>query len=219
MTQAVAWLGGFDPDAVPGWGVARAGAGCQPGGVRVMALGASDCEALRDGVLGQPVNSLSSLAYVVAGGYVVRRGGPVVAAVALGAIGAGSLLYHGPMPPGARAAHDGSIVAFLAVALVVAWRRRSFPGPPPLALVALAGGVVVNLLTRTGAPLCRPASLAQGHAVWHVLTAVAAAAWLARWGSSADAARSPALDPVPEPARQVADLPGAGPHGSGYQPR
>ena len=47
----------------------------------VLALGASDCEALHAGLLGQPANSLSSLAYVAAGAYVLRRGGPGIETV------------------------------------------------------------------------------------------------------------------------------------------
>lgn len=80
----------------------------------VLALGASDCEALHAGLLGQPANSLSSLAYVAGGAYVLRRGGLAGPALALGAVGIGSVLYHGPMPPGAEALHDGTIVALLA---------------------------------------------------------------------------------------------------------
>lgn len=157
----------------------------------LIALGGSDCEALRSGLLGQPVNSLSSLAYVAAAAYLLRRGGPLGPVVALAAVGVGSALYHGPMPPGAALVHDGSLVAVPTTALSVAWRRRSFPRPPALALVALLAGVVANLLTRTGAPLCRPDSLAQGHALWHVLTAVGAAAWLGRWS------RTPTVDRLP----------------------
>jgi len=37
----------------------------------------------------------------------------------------------------------------------------------------LVVGAVVNVLGRTGAPLCDPESLYQGHALWHVLTAAA----------------------------------------------
>jgi hypothetical protein len=53
-----------------------------------------------------------------------------------------------------------------------------FAGP----LYWLAGGLltvglVVNLLFRTDAPFCDPDSLAQGHAGWHALTAVALGAW------------------------------------------
>jgi hypothetical protein len=136
---------------------------------------------LRGGWLGQPVNALSSLAYVVAGGYVLRRGGrgALVPAIALGAVGAGSVLYHGPMPTGAELAHDGSIVA-LAVAAPLSWLRRAPRRPPAAALVVGAAAIVVNLLTRTGAPLCQPDSVLQGHAAWHILTATAIALWLGR---------------------------------------
>jgi hypothetical protein len=148
--------------------------------VGVLALGASDCEALNGGWLGQPVNCLSSLAYVGAGAYVLRLGGPraMPLAVALGAVGVGSVLYHGPMPPGAEAVHDGSIVALAATIVLTAAMRRSLPRPPTVALVTFGAAVAVNLLTRTDAPLCRPHSLLQGHAVWHVLTAAALATWL-----------------------------------------
>jgi hypothetical protein len=144
----------------------------------VLALGASDCEALRDGWLAQPVNTLSSVAYVVAGAYVLRRGGPRASALALAAVGVGSVLYHGPMPPGAELVHDGSILV-LAATVPLAWRRHSLRWPPAVALIAGAAAIVVNILTRTGAPLCRPSSLLQGHAAWHVLTAIAIAAWFA----------------------------------------
>jgi hypothetical protein len=144
----------------------------------LLALGASDCEALRDGWLGQPVNTLSSLAYVAAGVYVLRRGGPRTPALVLASVGIGSVLYHGPMPPGAELVHDGSIVA-LGAAVLVTWWRRSFRWPSAAALLTLAVAIVVNVLTRTGAPLCRPGSLLQGHAAWHVLTAIAIATWLA----------------------------------------
>jgi hypothetical protein len=149
--------------------------------VDVLALGASDCEALHGGWLGQPVNALSSLAYVVAGGYVLRRGGrgALVPAIALGAVGAGSVLYHGPMPAGAELAHDGSLIA-LAVAAPLSWLRRAPRRPPAAALVVGAAAIAVNLLTRTGAPLCQPDSVLQGHAAWHILTATAIALWLGR---------------------------------------
>lgn len=150
----------------------------QAGYVALLALGASDCEALRDGWLGQPVNTLSSVAYVVAGAYVLRRGGPRISALALAAVGVGSVLYHGPMSPGAELAHDGSIVA-LAATVPLAWRRGSLRRPPAAAAIAGAAAIVVNLLTRTGAPLCRPESVLQGHGAWHILTAIAIALWFA----------------------------------------
>ena len=67
----------------------------------LLALGGSDCEALHDGLLGQPANSMSSLAYVVVAAYVLHRGAPPAPALALALVGVGSVLYHGPMPPGA----------------------------------------------------------------------------------------------------------------------
>lgn len=144
----------------------------------LLALGTSDCEALRDGWLGQPVNALSSAAYIVAGGYVLWRGGPRLPALALAAVGVGSILYHGPMSPGAELAHDASVVGLAATGFV-AWRRRSLRWPPAAALIVGGAAIVVNLLTRTGAPLCRPDSLLQGHGAWHVLTAAALALWFA----------------------------------------
>jgi hypothetical protein len=46
-----------------------------------------------------------------------------------------------------------------------------------LVLVALALGGLAFLFGRTGSPLCRPGSLLQIHAAWHLLVAVAAAAY------------------------------------------
>lgn len=42
---------------------------------------------------------------------------------------------------------------------------------------AVAVGGVVNALGHSGGALCTPESLLQAHALWHVLTAVALAAW------------------------------------------
>jgi hypothetical protein len=66
------------------------------------------------------------------------------------------------------------------------------PRAPIPALAALGAAVAVNLLTRTGAPLCRPGSLVQGHGAWHVLTAVAVGAWLVCWPSPGSTGRVPA---------------------------
>jgi hypothetical protein len=83
-------------------------------------LGATDCELLRDGLLAQPVNAVSSLAYVAAGVWVWSRArdtrgtdrtAAFVFGAALAAVGVGSVAYHGPQPAGARWVHDASILA------------------------------------------------------------------------------------------------------------
>lgn len=88
-------------------------------------LGQSDCERLLDGAfLAQPVNAVSSLAYVAAGLWVIaqartRDGGERTTQIAFGAavlaVGIGSVAFHGPQPPGARWVHDLAIVAVFAV--------------------------------------------------------------------------------------------------------
>lgn len=96
--------------------------------IREGGIGASDCEALGGGLLAQPVNALSSLAYVVVGVLVVVRARQLdspaarrvsaVLAVLLVAVGVGSVIFHGPQPTGARVLHDLPIL--LTVILMVA---------------------------------------------------------------------------------------------------
>lgn len=151
-------------------------------------LGCSDCERIRDGWLAQPVNTATSLAYVVAGAVVAaqdrqspadRRGG-LVSATLLAGVGLGSVAYHGPQPRGARAAHDWPIAGLtalvLATPLVRRWRgQRALPG-----WTAGRGGVIAALTAasaaayaggRSGAPTCAPDSPLQLHGAWHVLSA------------------------------------------------
>jgi Ceramidase len=90
-------------------------------------VGASDCEHIGQGLLGQPVNTLSSLAYVAVGMLLLRRAfrrsAPSVVlavyAVIVVAIGLGSVAFHGPMPSWGRFVHDLPIAAVLA--LVIAY--------------------------------------------------------------------------------------------------
>jgi hypothetical protein len=199
----------------------------------------SDCERLRDGLIAQPANTVSSLAYVAVGmwvlarvvrGDVPRRGAGLALGVALIAVGAGSVAFHGPGGGGGRFVHDLSIAGLLlvivgtdldtlgrswlpivavaagaAVMLVVApdssnavtavlgvgaagtevavsrighlRTTRADRVAYAVAAGCLALGVTVQLLGRTAAPLCDPDEVWQGHALWHVLTAVALGAW------------------------------------------
>lgn len=120
----------------------------------------SDCERVRDGVLAQPVNAWTSLAYVVAGAWVVGRSlsAPAVAArpavarvpLAFGALlalaGVGSVLYHGGDGEVSRWLHDASFLWVLVFVAVHDW--------PPAGVwdrarrnAALAAGLGVGVLT------------------------------------------------------------------------
>ncbi|MFW6091898.1 MAG: hypothetical protein ACODAF_08435 [Actinomycetota bacterium] len=190
------------------------------------------CEAYGEGLLGQPANTVTSLAFVAAGIAVLagRRGGTgrVSYALLVAAVGAGSLIQHGPYPDWQAYAHDLPMAALLAFTAVDAasdltgrrlsqlwWllptaamvllvavgpaastaaqvllagaaiglnlaraRRRPLLRPAVIGALALlaAGSLAGTLGDRTS--LCRPDTLLQGHAVWHVLAA-AGLWWLA----------------------------------------
>ncbi|HEY7605217.1 MAG TPA: hypothetical protein VID07_00410 [Actinomycetes bacterium] len=159
-----------------------------------MALAAGDCERLHDGLIAQPVNTASALAYVAVGAWLLGRRQPVFG-LAVAAAGIGSLDYHGPGSPAARLLHDGGLyavagyVAWTEVARRVGRARRAGTGVPwtglapdrrgayLTALAATAAGAVCWWAGRTASPWCDPDSLLQPHAAWHLLTAAALAAW------------------------------------------
>jgi hypothetical protein len=152
-------------------------------------MGCSDCERIRDGWLAQPVNALSSLAFVGAAGVVLartwglardRRGEVAGYGAMLALVGLGSVAFHGPQPPGARAMHDVPIPVLigLAVGTPLVRRRRGLaplPGWDRRRGAVLAATVVAALTSyaggRTGAPTCDPDSPLQLHGAWHLLSA------------------------------------------------
>ena len=153
-------------------------------------LGASDCERLGAGLLAQPVNAITGLGIVLAGGVLVaralrsppRRVEPLVFGTSVVAAGLGSVLYHGPQPSHAEAVHDLSILAVLSqVAFYeVRYRLRGRPADPKAFRVALASlgvGAAAFALGRTSSPLCDPDSPVQLHGAWHLLAALALAAY------------------------------------------
>jgi len=205
-----------------------------------MDFGANDCEAIHAGWLAQPVNAWSSLAYLAAGLWLVRRVGPVesdrkalagIYAMAVAANGVGSWFFHGPGTAAAGWLHDLAIAAVLvvivAVALVDLGRmspaqavrgtalatvvvglalavaeglglvvitlalpaagavvltvRRGIWAASTTSLIGGAGLLAVVVLAaaagRTGGVLCRPDSLMQGHAVFHLATASLLVGW------------------------------------------
>ncbi|MBY5163778.1 hypothetical protein [Salsipaludibacter albus] len=101
-----------------------------------------DCERLVEGFLGQPVNALTSLAFVVAGLVVLVRTRRAWLAAALVSTGVGSVLSHGPMPPGSAWAHDVSLTWLLVVAGASGTPVERWSTWPALAAIGLAVAVV-----------------------------------------------------------------------------
>lgn len=178
-------------------------------------LGDGDCEALRDGIWGQPTNTVSSFAFIGSGGWLAmraarlprgRRRGAAAYAALVALTGAGSVAYHGPQFPGAQFAHDVPILGALGIGTAVPlWRLRSgrapLPGWSPALGAALAGtGVLAGsayLAGRTASPLCRPRSLLQPHGLWHLATAASLGMWAhAVWSTDTDAPRDAGAVPV-----------------------
>ena len=103
-------------------------------------------------------------------------------AVSIGALAAlGLLLARRPQSGPAAGGAGAPVLGGFELAL---WRRGRRPGPRRRSRILLASaagagvaGVTVLSLSRSGGPWCRPDSLLQGHAVWHVCSAVAILSW------------------------------------------
>jgi hypothetical protein len=128
-------------------------------------LGAGDCERLREGLVAQPVNAASALAYLLAAAWLARQGAGRDAAarrealafgLAVAAAGVGSVDFHGPGSPAARWLHDAGLcaaVSFVAVhdlARLAGARRLAVPA---WAATAGAGGLLLGVAPRAGGAL------------------------------------------------------------------
>lgn len=140
---------------------------------------AGDCERIRPGLIGQPANTVSSLAFVVAAVPVLRwsrrpgRRSWAWVAAAAAVEGVGSVGYHGPGGRLGKAVHDGGLVALVAAAAGVVAQDPAARRPRPLAAGLGAAAVALHALSRTGGPLCSCDSRFQGHAAFHLLAAAA----------------------------------------------
>lgn len=115
-------------------------------------IAASDCERCRPGLVAQPVNTASSLAYVAAGAAMVRdarrrprrRRSEVALGWATVAVGLGSVAYHGPGGRLGHRAHDASLLATLGL-LAVADVELLLDGreAPPAVLAAVGAAALV----------------------------------------------------------------------------
>jgi hypothetical protein len=142
-------------------------------------IASDDCEEIRPGLIGQPANTVSSLAFVLAAVPISRvarrRGQPAWTAVALASAleGLGSVAFHGPGGRWAKALHDWGLIALVAtLGIAVGQEPRPHPRQPVTTTLA-AGAFALHALSRTGGPLCSCRSRLQGHAVFHVLAAAA----------------------------------------------
>ena len=118
-------------------------------------LATSDCERCRPGLVTQPANTVSSLAYVAAGAGVLveARRRPATAhpgAAAVGwslvAVGAGSVAYHGPGGGVGRWLHDASLLAMTGLVALsdVHAARGTAPSPGQVAAVGAPAGVAAH---------------------------------------------------------------------------
>ena len=142
----------------------------------------SDCEEIHPGLIAQPANALSSLAFVAVAVPIARaarrRGRPAWLGVALAAAveGAGSVAYHGPGGRASKRLHDGGLVALAATLAVALAGEGTSAHRRPLTAGLTVTAVVLHTLSRTGGPLCSCRSPLQGHALFHVVAAAALAA-------------------------------------------
>ena len=99
---------------------------------------AADCEAIGTGFLGQPVNGLTTLGFIIAGVFVAsRRRDRRWVGIALGATGVGSFLFHGPMPAGNEWAHDVTIAWLLVVVAATGTRAERYSRLPTLVVLGI----------------------------------------------------------------------------------
>jgi hypothetical protein len=104
---------------------------------------AADCELIGSGFLGQPVNSLTTFAFVVAGTVlIVARPDRRWVGIGLAATGVGSFLFHGPMPPGSEWAHDVTLAWLIAIVAGIGSRWERYSRFPALVVLAIAFAMV-----------------------------------------------------------------------------
>jgi hypothetical protein len=115
---------------------------------------AADCEAITAGFLGQPVNALSTLGFVVAGVFVIARNpGRRWVGIALIATGIGSFLFHGPMPPGDEWAHDVTLTGLIVVVAGSGTRVERYTRLPALAVIGVVFALAPTLADPIGVAL------------------------------------------------------------------
>lgn len=106
---------------------------------------AVDCELIGPGLLGQPVNTTTTLAFVIAGAVLLGRPRVRWVGVAVVATGIGSLLFHGPMPARAEWAHDVTLAWLILVIVGVDEPGERWSRLPGLGVIAVLFGLAPAL--------------------------------------------------------------------------
>jgi hypothetical protein len=153
----------------------------------LLAAGASDCERISSGFFAQPINAISSVAYVIVGVWVVARFPRTVARVFglfVVFVGVGSIGYHGWDDGSVDFVHDLAFPG--ALGFIALYELTHLRSPRRAAGYWVGGaafglGLIGRLVGATDGPWCAPGSVVQWHAFWHMATAVALGAWA--WGA------------------------------------
>ncbi len=95
-----------------------------------------DCEAVVHVFFGQPVNSLTTAAFLIGGALVIWRSEHTWVGIASIATGVGSFLFHGPMPPYSEWVHDFTLAWLLLVVASHGRRWERWARLPGLLVVA-----------------------------------------------------------------------------------
>jgi hypothetical protein len=99
---------------------------------------AADCETIGAGFLGQPVNSLTTIAFLVAGAVLIGlRPDRKWVGIGMAAAGLGSFLFHGPMPAGSEWAHDVTLAWLITIVAGIGSRWERLTRLPALLALAL----------------------------------------------------------------------------------
>ena len=110
----------------------------------------ADCEKIVGDLIGQPINTLTTLAFVIGGLIVIRvRRGRLWIGIGLIATGLGSFLFHGPMPTGAEWAHDVSLAWLIVLVGTEGTRYEKASRLPALATL----GTVFALFPQVADPV------------------------------------------------------------------
>lgn len=96
----------------------------------------ADCELIGPGILGQPVNTLTTLPFLLLGGWLSSNARSRWVGVALMATGAGSFVFHGPMPTWGEWAHDVALAWLIATIAGQGTRWERWSRLPALAALA-----------------------------------------------------------------------------------